>query len=136
MATRYSKDKYAHIRGLKNEPVSNLATDSKKRKLGEEKGETAVLPSIQIVPSSPTPSLDVIAFTPFTTRSKGKGKAGRSVWDHPAITIGHAHNVITNEELKGLSFVPSHELVSCHIHKLVEVCLFPHCFLSYLFIYV
>ena len=33
MATRYSKEKYAHIRGLKNEPLSNLAADSKKQKL-------------------------------------------------------------------------------------------------------
>ena len=32
--------------------------------------------------------------------------------------MGRAYNVITNDELKGLSFIPSHELVSWHIHKL------------------
>lgn len=45
MATRYNKDKYAQIKGLKNEPLSNLAANSKKRKVGEEKGETVVLPT-------------------------------------------------------------------------------------------
>lgn len=124
MTTRYSKEKYACIRGLKNEPLSNLAANSKKRKLAEEKGETAALPSIQIALSSPTPSLEVTVFTPPTTRSKGKGKAGMSVWDDPTTTLGRAHNVITNNELKGLSSIPSHELVNRHIHKLVQVCLF------------
>lgn len=119
MTTRYSKEKYACIRGLKNEPLSNLAVNSKKRKLAEEKGETAALPSIQIALSSPTPSLEVTVFTPPTTRSKGKGKAGMSVWDDPTTTLGRAHNVITNNELKGLSSIPSHELVNRHIHKLV-----------------
>lgn len=121
MATRYSKEKYARIRGLKNEPLSKLATDSKKRKLGEENGETATLPPIQITPSSSTPSLEVTTFTPLTTPSKGKGKAGRSVWDDLVTTLGRAYNVIIDDELKGLSSIASHELVSRHIHKLVQV---------------
>ena len=88
---------------MKNEPLSNLATDSKKRKLGEEKGEIAALPPIHIAPSSPTPSLEVTAFTPPTTRTKGKGKARRNIWDDPTTAMGRAHNVITDDELKGLS---------------------------------
>ena len=36
--------------------------------------------------------------------------------------MGHAHNMVTNNELKGLSSIPSHKLVSRHIHKLVQVC--------------
>ena len=121
MATRYSKEKYACIKNLKNEPLSNLIADSKKRKFGEEKSEIAALPPIYIAPSSPTPSLDVTAFSPPTTLAKGKGKVGRSVWDDPATAMGHAHNVITDDELRGLSSIPSHELVSRHIHKLVQV---------------
>nr|POE91892.1 hypothetical protein CFP56_28006 [Quercus suber] len=35
--------------------------------------------------------------------------------------LGRAHNVITSDELKSLSSVPSHELISRHIHKLVQV---------------
>ena len=117
MATRYSKKKYARTKGLKNEPLSDLTAESKKRKLSEEKGEVAALPPIQITLSSPTLSLEVMAFTPLTTHSKGKGKAGRSIWDDPATTICHAHNLITDDELKCLSSIPSHELVSRHIHN-------------------
>ena len=137
MATRYNKEKYVHIRGLKNESLSNLAVDSKKRKLGEEKSETAILPSILIAPSSPTPSLKVTAFTPPTTRSKGKCKVGRSVWDDPATALGCAHNVIIDNELNSLLSIPSQELVNQYIHKLVQVCpFFFFSILLYLFVYV
>ena len=109
--------------------------DSKKRKLSEKKGETTALPSVQVAPFSPTPSLEVTTFTSPTTRSKGKGKAGRSVWDDPATVMGRAHNVIIDDKLKGLSSIPSHKLVSFHIHKLVQVCpFFFFSILLYLFI--
>ena len=107
MATRYGKEKYARIKNLKNEPLSNLIADSKKSKLGDEKSEAAALPSIHIAFSSPTPSLEVTRFSPPTTRAKGKGKVGRSVWNDPATAMGHAHNIITDDELKGLSFPTS-----------------------------
>ena len=75
--------------------------------------------SLFVTQSSPTPFLEMMTFRPLTTRSKGKAKVGRSVWEDPATTLGQAHNVITDNELKGLSSIPSHKLVSCHIHKLV-----------------
>ena len=70
MATRYSKDKYAHIKNLKNEPLANLTSDSKKRKLSGEKADTATLLSVHVAPSSPTPSLEVTAVTPPITQCK------------------------------------------------------------------
>nr|POE71686.1 hypothetical protein CFP56_37497 [Quercus suber] len=73
---------------MKNEPLSSLAVDSKKRKLGDEKGDTVMPPSVQTTPSSPTLSLEVIAFTPLTTHSKRKGKVGKSVLDDLATTLG------------------------------------------------
>ena len=122
MAPKYSKDKYAHIKNLKNEPLANLTFDLKKRKLSDEKVDTNVLPPVHTAPPSPTPSLEVIAVTPPLTRAKGKDKVGMSVWDDLAIALGCAQNVITNDELKSLLSVPSHELISQHIHKLVQVC--------------
>nr|POE55394.1 hypothetical protein CFP56_58049 [Quercus suber] len=121
MAIGYSKDKYARIKNLKNEPLANLISDLKKRKLSDEKADTSVLPPVQTAPSSPTSSLEVIAATLPLTRARGKTKVEMSVWDDPAIALGRAHNVITNDELKGLSSIPSHELVSQHIHKLVQI---------------
>nr|POE59969.1 hypothetical protein CFP56_03564 [Quercus suber] len=44
-----------------------------------------------------------------------------NVWDDPATALGRAHNVITSDKLKSLSSVPLHELISRHIHKLVQV---------------
>nr|POE78694.1 hypothetical protein CFP56_66570 [Quercus suber] len=76
---------------------------------------------------SPTPSSEVVAALPSSavappiTRSKEKDKAGKSVWEDLASAVGRAHNVIIDEELRGLSAAPSHELVSRHIHKLVQV---------------
>nr|POF20939.1 adenylylsulfatase hint3 [Quercus suber] len=120
MATRYSKDKYARIRDLKNEPLAKLTSDSKKRKFGDEKVDAAPSTTVNVAPPSPTPSLEVTAITPPITRLKGKSKIGMSVWDDPVTALGHAHNVITSDELKGLLFIPSHELVNRHIHKLVQ----------------
>lgn len=119
MATKYSKDKYAHVKGMKNEPLSQLAINTKKPKLNEKKSETIISPSVHIVPSSPTPSLEMMMSTPPTTCSKGKSKVGKSIWEDPAMGLVRAHNVITDEELKGLSAILSHELVSCYIHKLL-----------------
>ena len=121
MATRYSKDKHARVKGMKNEPLSQLAIDTKKCKLIEEKSETIISSSIHIVPSSPTSCFEMVTVTPPTTHSKGKSKIGKSIWEDLATDLGRVHNIIMDEELKGLASIPSHELVSRHIHKLVQV---------------
>ena len=121
MATRYSKDKYVRVKNLKNEPLSYLTPRSKKRKLDEGKDETTAPLSLFGTPSSSTPSLEMMTFTPSTTRSKGKGKVGKSVWEDPATAFGRVHDVITDDELRGILSIPSHELVNRHIHKLVQV---------------
>nr|POF20823.1 hypothetical protein CFP56_14337 [Quercus suber] len=120
MATRYSKDKYACIRNLKNEPLAKLTSDSKKRKFGDEKVDAASSSTVNVALPSPSPSLEVTAVTTPITRLKGKSKIRQSVWDNLATTLGRAHNVITNDELKSLLSIPSHELVSQHILKLVQ----------------
>nr|POE75096.1 hypothetical protein CFP56_67528 [Quercus suber] len=88
MATRYSKDKYARIKDLKNEPLAKLTSDLKKRKFGDEKVDAAPSSTVNIAPSSPTPSLEVTAVTTPKTCLKGKSKIGQSVWDDPATTLG------------------------------------------------
>ena len=88
MATRYSKDKYARVKSLKNKPLSQLIPRLKKRKLDEGKDKTAAPLSLFGTPSSPTPSLEMMTFTPPTICSKGKGKVGKSVWEDPSTTLG------------------------------------------------
>ena len=88
MATKYSKYKYASVKSLKNEPLSQPTPRLKKCKLDKGKNETPAPLSLFGTPSSPTPSLEMITFTPPTTGSKGKGKAGKSVWEDPATALG------------------------------------------------
>ena len=72
MATRNNKEKCAHIKGIKNELLSQLVANTKRQKLHEEKGKTVVSLSIPTIPSSPTPYLEVMAITPPTTHLKKK----------------------------------------------------------------
>ena len=55
------------------------------------------------------------------TRGKGKEKVGTSVWADAGTALARANEVLTPKELKETSGVPSHEMVSCHVHKLVQV---------------
>ncbi|KAK9991584.1 hypothetical protein SO802_026569 [Lithocarpus litseifolius] len=121
MTIRYSKDKYARVKNVKNEPLSLITPGLKKRKLDEGKDETPAVQSLFRTLSSPTPSLEMMTFSRLTTRSKGKAKVGKSVWDDTATALRRAHDVITDDKLKGLLSISSHELFSRHIHKLVQV---------------
>ena len=121
MATRYSKDKYTRVKSLKNEPLSQLTPGSKICKLDKGKDETPTPLSLFGTPSSPTHSLEMMTFTPPITHSKGNGKVGKSVWEDLSMALGRAHNVITDDELRGVSSIPSHELVNHHIHKLMQL---------------
>ena len=72
MATKYNKDKYAHVKILKNESLPLFTPRSKKHKLDEGKDETFAPLSLFGTLSSPTPSLEMMTFTSPTTRSKEK----------------------------------------------------------------
>jgi len=64
----------------------------------------------------------LIEESPFPPRTqKGKEKKGEGIWMDPAIALGQAQNVISDDKLKALSSVPSHKLVSQHVHKLVHM---------------
>ena len=55
------------------------------------------------------------------TGDKGKEKMGASVWADVGTALSRANEVMTPEEMKEISGVPSHEMVSRHVHKLVQV---------------
>ena len=95
--------------------------------------ETTVSTPVTSEPKVASPVVSIEDITPRPKRmhaiDKGKGKANWNVWDNAATALGRAHNVITSEELKGLFAIPSHELVNCHIHNLVQVIVGCHLFL-------
>ena len=55
--------------------------------------------------------------------SKGKEKVGSSVWSDAEVAVDRAHEFFTPGEMKEISSTPSHEMVSRHVHKLVQIIL-------------
>lgn len=87
--------------------------------------ETSASTPVASDPKTASPTASVEEITPRLNRAhggdKGKSKVDSSFWNDVSIAMGRAHNVVTPKELKGLNSVPSHELVSSHIYKLVQV---------------
>ena len=52
--------------------------------------------------------------------SKGKEKVGSSIWYDAKAAMDHANELLTPGEMKEISSIPSHEMVSRHVHKLVQ----------------
>nr|POE83049.1 hypothetical protein CFP56_18538 [Quercus suber] len=94
------------------ELVFNAATGNGRPWLGWSGG------LLRTVMPSPAVSIEELPSPPWTR--KGKEKKGEGIWVDPATTLAQVHNVISDDELKVLSSVPSHELVSRHVHKLMQ----------------
>ena len=54
------------------------------------------------------------------TGYKGKEKMGSNIWADVKAAMTRANELLTPEEMKEISQVPSHEMVSQHVHKLVQ----------------
>lgn len=85
-----------------------------------EKGSFNPAPE-EIQVASPAASLEEITpcLKKCRTGDKGKEKVKASIWADPGTTLVRAHEAIMLEELKKISGVPSQEMVSHHVHKLV-----------------
>ena len=55
------------------------------------------------------------------TGDKGKEKVGCSVWEDAGVAMDRASELLTPGEMKEISSVPSLEMVSRHVHKLMQV---------------
>ena len=75
-----------------------------------------------------TPGASFEEITPRAKKSKigdkRKEKVGASAWADARIALAQANKVVTPEELKEISGVPSYEMVSRHVHKFVQVIFF------------
>ena len=52
---------------------------------------------------------------------KGKKKMSSNTWTDARAAMARANELLTLEEIREISNVPSHEIVSQHVHKLVQV---------------
>ena len=147
MTSKFIKEMYKKIREKKNKPLSSIGqrklrfTDKNKEKEREkeivERGSsTPILELEDGQAASPGVSIEEVA-RPLKKQkvgSKGKEKVGSSVWSDAEAAIDRAHELLTLGEMKEISNIPSHEMVSRHVHKLVQVILpvFVHSFFFFL----
>ena len=136
MTSKFIKEMYKKIREKKNESLSSIGqrklrfTDKKKEKEREkeivERGSsTPVLELEDGQAASPCVSIEEVA-RPLKKQkvgSKGKEKVGSNVWSDAEAAIDRAHELLTPGEMKEISSIPSHQMVSRHVHKLVQVIL-------------
>ena len=136
MTSKFNKEMYKKIREKKNKPLSSIGqrklrfTDKEKEKEREkeivEKGSsTLVLELEEGQAASPSVSIEEVVrpLKKQKVESKGKEKVGSSVWSDVEAAMDHANELLTPGEMKEISSIPSHEMVSCHVHKLVQVIL-------------
>ena len=133
MMTKFNKDMYAKMRSKKDEPLSNLGKRTVRvTRMGPPTTLGALVapavPGTKVTKTaSPTTSVEEIP-TPTSKRprlvGKGMEKAdsqASSIWDDAELAVERAHGVVTAEDLKVFSGVPSNEVVACHVHRLVQV---------------
>ena len=131
MTTKFNQELYAQIKAKKNEPLSSISqwrlrvVEKEKEKEVTEKGLST---PAQDEGRAASPSASFEEITPCVKKSKtgdkGKEKVGASVWADVGIALAQANKVVTLEELKEISSVPSYEMVSRHVHKFVQVIFF------------
>ena len=131
MTTKFNQEMYARIKGKKNKPLSSIGqrrlrvTDKEKEKETVERGSST--PTLdEGRAASPGVSIEEVVL-PLRRRkmgNKGKEKIGFSVWVDVGVAMARANELLTLEEMKEISDVPSQEMVSHHVHKLVQVTFF------------
>ena len=134
MTSKFIKEMYKKIREKKNESLSSIGqrklrfTDKEKEKekkrekeIVERGSSTPVLELEDGQAASPGVSIEEVA-RPLKKQkvgSKGKEKVGSSVWSDAEAAMDRSYELLTPREMKEISSIPSHEMVSRHVHKLV-----------------
>ena len=133
MTTKLNKDMYAKMRVKKDEPLSNIG---KKAVRITGRGFPAVL-ATSVTPvvfgaettrtASPSTSIEelpTLASKRPCLSSKDKEKVDShtsTILSDERLVVDRAHGVITADDLKVFSGVPSNTVASRHVHRLVQV---------------
>ena len=130
MTTKFNKDLYVKIKGKKNEPLSSIGQRRLRVVEKDKEMEKEVMERGLSTPTldegrttSPEISIEEVS-PPLKKRKAGdkeKEKVGSSVWANAGVTMAQANKLLTPEEMREISGVPSHKMVSQHIHKLMQV---------------
>ena len=146
MTSKFNKEMYKKIKEKKNEPLSSIGkkklrfTDKEKKKEKEkemvEKGSSTPILELDGQEASPAVSVEEVArpLKRLKVGGKGKEKVGSSVWSDAEAVVDRINEFFTLGEMKEISSTHSHEMVSRHVHKLVQVIL-PAFVLLFFFIF-
>ena len=134
MTSKFNKEMYKKIKEKKNEPLSSIGqrklwfTDKEKEKEREkeivERGSSILVLKLEEgQTASPSVLVEEVAHPLKKQKvgSKGKEKVGSSVWSDAEAAMDRANELLTPGEMKEISSIPSYEIVSRHVHKLVQV---------------
>ena len=133
MTTKFNKDMYTKMRAKKDEPLLNIG----KKKVRITGRGSPTVPAISITPvasdaetmrtASPSTSIKELP-TPASKRprlsSKEKEKVDpctSTIWSDERLAVDRAHGVITAEDLKVFTGVPSNTVASRHVHRLIQI---------------
>ena len=128
MTTKFNQELYAWMKAKKNEPLSSIGQrrlrvveKDKEKELVEKGLSTSTLDERRLT----SPSVSIEKVVPSTkkwkTGDKGNEKIGSNIWADAWEAMARANEVLTPKEMKEISSVPSHEMVSHHVHKLMQV---------------
>ena len=136
MTTKFNKDMYAKMRAKKDKPLSNIGKNTVRitRRGSPVVSVTSITPVMSGAETtrkaSPSTSIEELP-TPASMRprlsSKEKEKVDSrtsTIWSDERLAVDRAHGVITADDLKVFSGVPSNTVASCHVHRLVQVRVF------------
>ena len=130
---KFNKDMYVKIKEKKNEPLSSIG---QRRLKIVDKGKEKEKESTERGSSTPTldegqatsPAISLEEVVPLVkkrkTRDKGKEKVSSNAWTDARAAMAWANEFLTPEEMREISSIPFHEIVSQHVHKLVQVIFF------------
>ena len=127
MMTKFNQDMNVKMGSKKNEPLSNLGKRTV-HVIGKGPSVTLAVPGTKTTKTaSPATSVEDIT-TPIPKKprlvDKRNEKANSrpsSVWNDAGLVVKRANEVVTAEDLKVFSSMPSNEIVTRHVHKLVQV---------------
>ena len=128
MTTRFNKARYTELKkkeGEEAQPGGSLQSKRRRLKKGVDSKKSFVPSAVQkvseVLPSSPIVSIEEL--TPSLRSFKGRDK-GKSISDFQndlGLAMAKAHDVISTDELGSFSSIESHDLVTQHLHKNVQV---------------
>ena len=99
--------------------------EKEKEKEMVERGSSTPILEFDGQEASPGVSVEEVArsLKRLKVGGKGKEKVGSSVWSDAKVAVDRTNEFFTLGETKEISSTPSHEMVSRHVHKLVQVIL-------------